>query len=94
MMDTTPFLIEGKKIEWVDSFEYLGRMLSGDDTDDIAIYSQLEKAKKVLGKLSQLLTGDGADVTTMCRFYRTIVHQTLLYASATWTPSNVSINCI
>jgi hypothetical protein len=91
-MDTTPFLIEGKKIEWVDSFEYLGRMLSADDTDDIAIYSQLEKAKKVWGMLSQLLKGDGADVTTMCRFYRTIVHQTLLYASATWTPSNVSIN--
>jgi hypothetical protein len=32
MMDTTPFLIEGKKIEWVDSFEYLGRMLSADDS--------------------------------------------------------------
>jgi hypothetical protein len=46
-MDTTPFLIEGKKIEWVDSFEYLGRILSADDTDDIAIYSQLEKTKKV-----------------------------------------------
>jgi hypothetical protein len=44
MMD---FLIEGKRIEWVDSFEYLGRILSADDTDDIAIYSQLEKAKKV-----------------------------------------------
>jgi hypothetical protein len=45
--------------------------------------------------LSQLLKGDGADVTTtMCRFYCTVVHQTLLYASATWTPSNVlsSIN--
>jgi hypothetical protein len=43
--------------------------------------------------LSQLLKGDGADVTTMCRFYRTIVHQTLLYGSATWTPSSkVSIN--
>jgi hypothetical protein len=66
-MDTTPFLIEGKKVEWVDSFEYLGRMLSADDTDDIAIYSQLEKAKKVWGMLSQLLKGDGADVvTTMC----------------------------
>jgi hypothetical protein len=42
--------------------------------------------------LFQLLKGDGADVTTMCRFYRTIVPQTLLYGSATWTPSNVSIN--
>jgi hypothetical protein len=43
--------------------------------------------------LSQLLKGDGADVTTMCRFYRNILHQTLLYASVTWTPSsNVSIN--
>jgi hypothetical protein len=92
VMDTTPFLIGDKKIEWVDSFEYLGPMLSADDTDDIAIYSRLEKAKKVWGMLSQLLKGDGADVTTMCRFYRTIIHQTLLYASATWTPSNVSIN--
>jgi hypothetical protein len=31
--------------------EYLGRMLSADDTDDIAIYSQLEKAKKVWGMM-------------------------------------------
>jgi hypothetical protein len=87
--------LKTKKIEGVDSFEYLGCMLSADDTDDIiAIYNQLEKAKNVWGMLSQLLKkGDGADVlTTMCRFYRTIVHQTLLYTSATCTPSNVSIN--
>jgi hypothetical protein len=84
MTDTTPFLIGDKKIEWVYSFEYLDCMLSDDDSDDIAIYSQLEKAKKVWGMLSQLLKGDGADVTTtICRFYPTIVHQTLLYSSAT-----------
>jgi hypothetical protein len=29
---------------------------------------ELEKAKKVWGMLSQLLKGDGADVTTMYRF--------------------------
>jgi hypothetical protein len=47
--------------------------------------------------LSQLLKRDGDDhVTTICRFYCTIVHQTLLYGSATWTASNVtsSINCL
>jgi hypothetical protein len=42
-MDTsTQFLIEDKKIEeWLIHFEYLGHMLSADDTDDIAIYSCL-----------------------------------------------------
>jgi hypothetical protein len=56
------------------SFESKSAMLSEKHT---------HRAKKVWGMLSQLLKGDGADVTTMCRFYRTIVHQTLLYASAT-----------
>jgi hypothetical protein len=37
----------------------------------------LEKAKNVWGMVSQLLKGDGGDATTMCRFYRVIVHQTL-----------------
>jgi hypothetical protein len=46
-MDTTPFLIEGKNIEWVDSFEYLGHMLlSADDTDDIAITFDWKRPKR------------------------------------------------
>ena len=90
--DAVPFTINGGNIKFVDSFEYLGRVLSSDDSDDMAAFKRLEKAKKVWGQFSQLLKGQGASTETMGRFYRTIIHATLLYGSSTWVLSNVALN--
>ena len=91
---STPFLIVGQPIEFVDNFRYLGRVLSKDDSDDMAAYARLQECKKVWGRFSQLLRVDGASPKTMGRFYQTILHQTLLFGSATWVPSTVGLNQI
>jgi L-rhamnose mutarotase len=87
-----PFRIGDENIKYVDTFEYLGRTLSKDDSDNMAIFSRLQKTRKVWGQFSQLLQGIGANAQTMGRFYRTIIHATLLFGSATWVPSTADIN--
>ena len=90
-LESPPFTIGDKPIEYVDTFRYLGRILSSDDSDDMAAFTRLEKAKKVWGRFHNLLRKDGASVATMGRFYRTIIQQTLLFGSSTWVLSQRSL---
>ena len=90
--ESTPFHIGGNPIEFVSDFRYLGRILSKDDSDDLAAYTRLQKAKRVWGLFSRLLQADGASVETMGRFYRTIIQQTLLFGSATWVLTARALN--
>ncbi len=89
--NSPPFQIGEENIEYVDTFEYLGRVLSRDDSDDMAIFERLQKTRKTWGQFSQLLQGIGASPATMGRFYRTIIHATLLHGSASWVPTNSDI---
>jgi hypothetical protein len=88
----SPFHIGDKPIEFVPDFRYLGRILAQDDSDDMAAYTRMQKAKHVWGRFSHLLRLDGASVETMGRFYRTIIQQTLLFGAATWTLSARSLS--
>ena len=90
--NATPFLIGGNPVEYVEHFRYLGRMLSQDDSDDMAAFVRLQTARKVWGRFSILLRTDEVSAVTMGRFYRTIIQQTLLFASATWVLSTVGYN--
>ena len=87
-----PFHIGAEPIEYVPDFRYLGRILSEDDSDDMAAYTRMQKAKRVWGRFSHLLRLDGASVETMGRFYRTIIQQTLLFGAATWVLSTRSLS--
>jgi hypothetical protein len=91
-VSSTPFYIGGKPLEFVPHFRYLGRILSQDDSDDMAAYLRLEETKKVWARFSHLLRANGASVKTMGRFYRTILQQKLLFGSATWVLSLVALN--
>lgn len=82
-----PFVIGTQPIDFVDTFQYLGRILSCDDSDDMAAFSRLQQARQVWGRFSTLLQADGASVSTMSRFYQTVIQQTLLFGSATWVLS-------
>jgi len=87
----TPFFIDDAPIEFVDCFRYLGRILSHDDSDDMAAFTRLQQAQAVWARFSTLLQADGASVVTMGRFYRTVIQQTLLFGSATWVLSQRSL---
>ena len=88
----TPFHIGDQSIDLVSTYTYLGRVLSCDDSDDQAAYARLNKAATVWGRFKVLLQKDGASVSTMGRFYRTILMQTLLFGSDTWTLSKRSLS--
>jgi hypothetical protein len=92
-LDTLPpFHIGDQSIDFVSTYTYLGRVLSCDDSDDQAAYARLQKAATVWGRFKVLLQKDGASVSTMGRFYRTIIMQTLLFGSDTWTLSARSLS--
>ena len=86
-VSTSAFVVQDHPIEFVPSFRYLGRILSNDDSDDLAVYARKQKAACVWGRFRVLLQIEGASVETMCRFYRTIIQQVLLFGSETWVLS-------
>ena len=85
-------MIGDEPIEYVPWFQYLGRMLTKDDSDDMAAHARLEKARSCWGRFSHLLRADGASAETMGRFFRMVIQQTLLFGSETWVLSPATIH--
>ena len=71
--------MNGRRIERVRSFTYLGRVLSQNDDDTNAITTQLERARKKWGSIVRILKNERAEPEIMARFYITVVMAVLLY---------------
>jgi hypothetical protein len=84
MEKTVVFTINGKPIETVEEFKYLGRIVTREDDDEAAVKGNLAKAKKKWASMRRFLITDGVDSKTMAIFYRTVVMYVLLYGSETW----------
>jgi hypothetical protein len=78
------FTVEGSLLARVQDFKYLGRWLSQDDSDTLAVQHNLQKARKCWGQLSRLLSRHHARPRTMARFYTAVVQAILLYGCETW----------
>ena len=91
---TKPFTINGKEIEWVDHFKYLGRWISKNDSDHKAISENIEKARKRWSTFSRVLIREKATFKTMGIFYKTIILTVLLYGAETWTLSQKQLNLL
>ena len=81
------FHIDNIPIGHVTYFRYLGRILSADDCDDLAVHYNLQKARATWGRLHCILSSQGASSRVMAHFYLAIVHAQLLYGSDTWVLS-------
>ena len=79
------FQCYGQPLETVQSFKYLGRLLTSTNDDWPTIYKNLTKARRRWAMLAKVLAREGADQSTMARFYIAIVQAVLLYGSETWT---------
>ena len=77
--------LNGKEIENVNVFKYLGHWLSKDDNDLTAIRANIRKARAKWSKFLKILSREGAKPKTMGVFYRTIVQAILLFGSETWS---------
>ena len=54
------FEVYGKQIESVPRFTYLGRVMTAGDDDWPAVAGNLEKARKIWGRLHRILSREGA----------------------------------
>jgi len=68
----------------VTSFKYLGRWMSSDDSDSMAVTQNIAKARARWGQLCRLLTRQGASRTAMGLFYKATVQAILLHGAETW----------
>ena len=79
------FYINGKELERVTNFNYLGRIFSENDSDLLCIQSQINKARARWNGIAKILKREGANAKTMGRFYLAVVQAVLLYGSGSWT---------
>ena len=82
------FRVNGRDIEKVTSFNYLGRILSERDDDTQCIETQLSKARQRWGMVLRVLKKNKVDnPKIMGRFYVAVVQAVLLYGAETWVVS-------
>jgi hypothetical protein len=81
------FTVHGDVLECVEVFRYLGRLLSQDDDDIQAVWSQLCKARGTWARIGQVLRWENAPPRVSAKFYKAIVQSVLLYGSETWVLS-------
>jgi len=81
------FSTDGHPFENVEQFRYLGRILHCSDLDSQAVSANLKTTRERWGRISRLLSADGANPRTMARFYLAVVQSVLLHGASTWTLS-------
>ena len=67
------FTINGRAIEQVPRFKYLGRILDEEDDDSHALRSQLAKARKTWGRFSHVLRSQGVRPRVRGYFYKAVI---------------------
>ena len=78
--------IDEVELKVVDSFKYLGSMISNDGSLDKEISSRISKASQTLGRLrNRLLNHHNVTLATKLKIYRAVVLSSLLYGCETWT---------
>ena len=78
--------IEGKLLNAVDNFKYLGSIVSNDTSMDAEITARIARATAAFGRLSKRLwTNNGIHLNTKIGVYKAAVLTSLLYGCETWT---------
>ena len=78
--------IDDVELKVVDSFKYLGSMISNDGSLDKEIASRISKASQALGRLrNRLLNHHNVTLDTKLKVCRAVVLSSLLYGCETWT---------
>jgi hypothetical protein len=68
----------------VNTFRYLGRILTYRDSDWLAARSNLTKAKQRWGTISRVLARESASPRVSAIFYKAAIQTIPLYGSETW----------
>ena len=74
----------GKPLETVATFKYLGRLMTAGDDKWPAVAGNLVKSRKIWGRLSRILSREGADKRVSGNFFKAVVQAVLLFGAETW----------
>ena len=81
---TVPILAEGKALERVDTFCYLGIVFRFNNTFQAAMKYNIDKAKKALFKIETLLGKVDLEIETKLHLFDTMVLPILIYGCEVW----------
>ena len=79
-----PVKLEGKDIEDVDEFTYLGAVVSKEGGGGKDMDSRLNKARAAFTKLNKVWNSNQISRKTKIKLYKSIVRPVLLYGCETW----------
>ena len=66
------------------AFRYLGRVSTAGDDDWLAVVGNLGNVRKTWGRLSWILSREGADTKVSGHFYKAVSQAVLLFRAETW----------
>jgi len=78
----------------VASFKYLGRWMSADDSDTMAVTQNIAKVRSRWGQLCRILTRQGASCWIMGLFYKATTQAVLLHGAKTWALSQLLLRML
>ena len=79
-------MIEGKQLNAVESFKYLGGSITNDASLDAEVTARIAKASSAFGRLTKRLWANcGIRLGTKVAVYKAAVLTSLLYGCETWT---------
>jgi hypothetical protein len=79
------FTCNGDKLDRVEVFRYLGRLIAYDDANTQAMRSNLRKARGCWAWILRVLRADNSSPRMSGMFYKATVQAVLLYGSETWS---------
>ena len=74
----------GKPLETVLTFKCLGRVTTAGDDDWPEVAGNMVKARKSWGRLSRILSQEGANKRVLGNFFKAVVQTVLLFGEETW----------
>ena len=80
-------LLNGREIEQVSQFKYLGSIITSDGRSDKDIRTRIGMAKSAFMEMKQILTSKKISKETRLRILKCYVWSVLLYGAETWTIS-------
>lgn len=89
---TTPLTLNGTTIEEVETFSYLGSMITKDGGTDADIKSRINKARCAFHSLHKIWRSNNINRKTKLRLFDCSVKSVLLYGSTTWGLTQTNIH--
>ena len=87
--NVAPICIDNHPVEEVESFAYLGSVITSDGGADVDVKVRIGKAAAIFRQMGRISNTSSIDQRIKMQLYNTIVLPTALYASETWKKTAV-----